>query len=64
MDGAGEQKKKSEAIKQEIKQNAVLRRERRVVGEQDGEFVVTVERDYQLSGAVEPKTSEDVTNEA
>ncbi len=46
MDGAAEQKKVAQMLKDEVKQNACRRRERRNLPFPDQEIVITTERDY------------------
>ena len=54
MDGAAEQKKMMQSIKDDIKHNAPRRKERRDLRSQDQEIIVTKARDYQEDPAPGP----------
>jgi len=54
MDGAAEQKKMMQTIKDEIKHNAPRRKERRALRSQDQEIIITRERDYRKGPASGP----------
>ncbi len=54
MDGAAEQKKMTQIIKDEIKNNAPRRKERRDLRSQDHEIIITRERDYRKGPASGP----------
>ncbi|KAF7526512.1 hypothetical protein G7054_g10727 [Neopestalotiopsis clavispora] len=50
MDGGSDQKHMSETIKARIKHNAMLRRERRLMANEDHDIIMTMETDHRATG--------------
>ncbi|KAK8075373.1 hypothetical protein PG997_010036 [Apiospora hydei] len=63
MDGGARQRHMTETIKQTIKQNALLRRERRLLTHEDQNIVVTTTQDFENpSGAAQASAPSNATN--